>query len=463
MSTLPPGPEHLGLIDTLRATFGSPASVIRRLAAQHGDPFRIRTLNGPMTFVGNPEAIRAIYTADADTFDPFGVDVTEPIFGRTSVVVTTGPRHRRDRKLLAPPFAPAVARSYATVVAEVAREAASRWTPCQPFSMLDTMQSIALDVVIRVVFGVQGEARIRDVRAAVLELIHALNPLILIMPGIRRPFGGVGPWARMLRATAALDALLAEELHALRASGESRSDVLGRMLEARYEGGEGLSDREILDQLRALLFAGHETTAVTMAFALYWLHHEPETLARLLAEIDALGPDAPPDKLLGLPYLEAVCLETLRIVPPVVSVGRVPRRPFSLLDYTIPAGDPIVPTPLLLHAREDLYPEPERFRPTRFLEREFSPFEFIPFGGGSRRCLGATLAMVEMKVTLAVLLREYHLRLASEAPISHVQRGITMGPKGPVPMIMDGRRVERTGARRNHAQGESRVESGGGA
>ncbi|MDC3959600.1 cytochrome P450 [Polyangium jinanense] len=443
MHTLPPGPEHLGLIDTLRSSFGAPAPVIRRLAAQHGDPFRVGTFNGPITFIGNPAAIRAIYTADPETFEPFAVEVTEPIFGRTSVVVSTGPRHRRDRKLLAPPFAPAAAKSYATVVAEVAREEASRWMPCQPFSMLEAMQSIALDVVIRVVFGVKGEARIRDVRAAVLDLIHAMNPLVLIMPAIRRPFGGFGPWARMLRATAALDALLSEEIRALRASREDRSDVLGLMLKARYEGGEGLSDQEILDQLRALLFAGHETTAVTLAWAFSWLHREPDTLARALAEMDALGPEAPAEKFLGLPYLEAVCLETLRIVPPVVSVGRVPRKPFALLDYTIPPGEPLVPSPLLVHGREDLYPEPARFRPTRFLERDFSPFEFIPFGGGSRRCLGATLAMVEMKVVLAVLLREYHLRLASAAPIEHVHRGITMGPRGQVPMIMEGRRVER--------------------
>jgi cytochrome P450 family 110 len=339
-------------------------------------------------------------------------------------------------------LAPAAAKSYASVVAEVAREAAARWTPCQPFSMLESTQSIALDVVIRVVFGVRGEARIRDVRAAVLDLIHALNPFILIMPALRRPFGGFGPWARMLRATAALDALLTEEIRALRASGEERSDVLGLMLKARYEGGEGLSDPEILDQLRALLFAGHETTAVTLAWSFYWLHREPDTLARLLAEIDALGPAAAPDKLLGLPYLEAVCLETLRIAPPVVSVGRVPLRPFALLDYTIPPGYPIIPSPLLLHGREDLYPEPERFRPSRFLERTFSPFEYIPFGGGSRRCLGATLAMVELKVALAVVLREFRLRLASAAPIANVQRGITMGPKGRVPMIMEGRRIE---------------------
>ncbi|HVK70265.1 MAG TPA: cytochrome P450 [Polyangium sp.] len=462
MYMLPPGPGNLGLFDTLRSTFASPAPVIRRLAAEHGDPFRVLTFNGPITFVGHPEAIRAIYTADPETFEPFGVEVTEPIFGRTSVVVSTGTRHRRDRKLLAAPFAPVAAKSYATVVADVAREAASQWTPCQPFSMVEATQSIALDIVIRVVFGVRDEARIHDVRAAVLDLIHAVNPLILIMPAIRRPFGGVGPWARMLRATAALDALLAEEIRALRASGEERADVLGLILKARYEGGDGLGDQEILDQLRALLFAGHETTAVTLAWAFYWLHREPDTLARLLVEIDALGPEPPLEKLLGLPYLDAVCLETLRIAPPVVSVGRVPRKTFALLGYTFPPGEPLVPSPLLVHTREELYPEPERFRPTRFLERDFSPFEFIPFGGGGRRCLGATLAMVEMKITLAILLREYQLRLAGVAPVEHVQRGLTMGPRGRVPMMLEGRRpAAPSAARKNPTRSEPRAGSAG--
>jgi cytochrome P450 len=155
------------------------------------------------------------------------------------------------------------------------------------------------------------------------------------------------------------------------------------------------------------------------------------------AEIDALGPDPDPDALASLPFLSAACHEALRQSAPVVDAARITRRPFELAGYTIPAGEAIRPSLSLLHARADLYPEPDRFRPERFLERQFSPFEFIPFGGGARRCLGAAFALHEMKVVLGTLLRGRRLRLADAAPVEEVRRGLLMGPRGGVPMMVE--------------------------
>ncbi|HLM73368.1 MAG TPA: cytochrome P450, partial [Polyangiaceae bacterium] len=436
MTNLPPGPKRLQLIPLLRASFLEPAPVLREVASTYGDTFRTNGPNGPITITGNPEAIRTLYTADPDTFGPYAVEVAEPIFGRSSLVVSSGAKHRRDRKLLTPPFNAGAMRAYGAPIAEAAAEAAQRVLPGQRFSMLGMTQEIALDVIIRVVFGVEGKERVEKMRAAVLKLIESLSPLIFIFPWTRRDFGGIGPWARFKRAIGAHDDLLLSEIQRRRAVAEERGDILSLMLRARYDDGSAMSDLELVEQLRGLLFAGHETTAVTLACAFHWLHHEPEVLGKLLSELDTLGEDADADAFASLPYLEAVCLEALRLNPPVVDTGRAAREPFDLLGYTIPAGEGMNPSPLLLHMRSDIYPEPERFRPERFLERKYSPFEYIPFGGGARRCLGAAFAMYEMKIALGTVLRKYRLRSVGSKRIAFVRRGLTLGPRGGVPMMM---------------------------
>lgn len=436
MSNLPPGPRSTRLRAFVRAAFFEPGPVLQEFAAEWGDTFRSVRPNGAITITGNPEAIRTIYTADPDTFQSFAVEIVKPVFGTTSLVVSSGARHRRDRKLLTPPFNAGAMRAYGATIAEATEEAARRWQPGRRFSMLETTQDIALDVIIRVVFGVEGRDRVEQTRAAVLRLIESLSPWIFVFSWTRQDFGGFGPWARFKRASDAYDALLLSEIRRRREAAEGRGDILSLLLRARYDDGSAMSDTELLEQLRGLLFAGHETTAVTLACAFHWLHHEPAVLAKLLSEIDALGEDAEADALASLPYLDAVCHEALRMNPPVVDTGRSPREPFKLLNYTIPAGEGINPSPLLLHMREDLYPEPQRFRPERFLERKYSPFEYIPFGGGARRCLGAAFAMYEMKIAIGTILRRYRLRSAGGKRIAFVRRGLTLGPRGGVPMVM---------------------------
>ncbi|WP_437285754.1 cytochrome P450 [Sorangium sp. So ce406] len=458
MGNLPPGPRSFSLVDFIRTGFISAEPVFRRYADQYGPTFRVKSPNGMLTITGDPGAIRALYTADPEVFDVWGVELTEPVFGRSSVVVSTGARHRRDRKLLGPPFSAGAMRGHGKTIADISLDVASRWRPGRSFSMLAATQAIALDVIVRVVFGVRGEERIGRTREAVLGLIGSLSPSFIVLPALRRDFAGFGPYARNQRATRALDALLVEEIRARRAAGDASQDILGLMISARHDDGGGMTDVEIAEQLRAILFAGHETTAMSLGWAMYWLHREPAVLARVVDEIDALGPAPAPDALASLPYLEAVCLEALRIHPPVVDVARVVKRPFQLDGYTIPAGEAVTASPLLLHGREDLYPSPERFRPSRFLDRKFSPFEFIAFGGGARRCLGAAFAMIEMKVVLGTILGKYRLRLESQAPIQHVRRGLTMGPSGGVAMILEGERQRRAAERRAVAVPGSQAE-----
>lgn len=437
---VPPGPRSLTFLDRMRLSFTPPGPVMARFASMYGDPFRVVTPEETVTFTGDPAMIRDVYTADPDVFDPRGVDVTSPIFGWTSLPVSTGARHRRDRKLLSPPFQSGAMRGYAATIADITRSTMAAFAPGRPFSMLEAAQSIALDVILRVVYGAEG-AELARTRATVLELIHALSPLVLVFPWLRRSFGGYGPWARLVRAGDALESMVIAQARAKRAAKDGGQDILSLLTRVKDEQGDTLTDEEIAEQLRAILFAGHETTAMSVAALVDMLHRDPAALDRARSEVDSLGPDPEPAALASLPYVEACCHEALRMHPPVVDVGRVVRTPITVGKYRFTAGEVIVPSPLLLHRRADVYTEPDRFRPERFLGKKPSPFEFIAFGGGARRCLGAAFALFEMKVIVGTLLREARLRPGAPRPVEQIRRGITVGPKGNVPMVLEARRA----------------------
>lgn len=437
----PPGPNALRTIDRLRFVFQPPANLLEEFSRIYGDTFRIVASDGTVTFTGDPDLIRAVYTADPDSFDPRGVDVTGPIFGATSLPVSTGVRHKRDRKLLSPPFQSGTMRNYGNTMAAIARKSLRSLATGNPSPMLDVAQSMALDVILGVVYGVEGEQQQTRMRQAVLDLIHSLNPLVLLFPWMRREFGGFGPWAQLVRAGNALEFLAIEQIRGKRNAEKQNDDIMSLLIRAKDEDGDSLSDIEIAQQLRAILFAGHETTAVSMAMLLDMLHKDSALLQRAREEVDSLSPQCDPAEFNSLPFLGAACHEALRMFPPVVDVGRVLREPMTLGKYHFERGEAIVPSPLLLHNRADLYPEPKQFRPDRFLNKKPSPFEFIAFGGGSRRCLGASFALFEMKILVGTLLRDGRFESQTAKPLAHIRRGITLGPRGNVPMKYLGSRT----------------------
>jgi cytochrome P450 len=446
MPLLPPGPRVAGVqaLRYMNDTYGYLSECARR----YGDPFTVPTLGGPLVYTADPEAVRQIFSADPDRFDVWTPEVLAPVVGDTSLLLVSGARHRRDRKLLMPPFHGARMRAYGRVMAEAASRVAARWRTGERVVALDAMQEISLEVILRAVFGVRDPARVECYRRVIAAINQTAHPAFLFFRFLRREFGGRGPWAKFLRDRARLDALIFEEIAQRRAPGtetEARDDVLSLMMAARHDDGSAMSDAELRDELLTLVLAGHETTAVTLAWALYWLHRDNDARARLLDEVDALGRDPEPDALAGLPFLDAVCNETLRLNPVVAEVVRLLREPFELRGYTLPAGAALAASISLVHEREEVFPDPRSFRPARFLGRKYSPFEFIPFGGGARRCLGAAFAGYEIRVVLATLLRDNVLRLASNTPVRPHRRGVTMGPEGGVPLVFDGRRygVER--------------------
>ncbi|WAS93183.1 cytochrome P450 [Nannocystis punicea] len=426
-SALPPGSRRT-LLQTYRYT-RDPYEFFSKMVEEYGDPFTAHVVNGSVVITGSPAGAQQVFSADPDTFAPFAPQVARPVLGDASLLLLSGERHRKERKLLMPAFHGERVRAYGETICGAAHAAASTWPKGQAFVFQDSSQWISLEVIIRAVFGVADPARVEDVRQAILEFVAAAVPSFMFFPFLQRDFFGVGPWARFQRARQRFGFLIAAELAARRSRpDELGDDILSRMLAARHDDGSGLSDSEIHDELLTLLFAGHETTGIALAWSIYWLLRHPDRLEKLLAELDAAGERPEPEALARLPYLEAVVHETLRLYPIAPDAPRMLARPLELAGYTLPAGAGVAVATALLHVRPDIYPEPHAFRPERFVGRKYSPFEYTPFGGGHRRCLGAAFATYEMKLVLATLLRHYRLKLSEPREVKPGRRNVVLGP-----------------------------------
>ncbi len=440
MSRLPPGSRA-----TLRNTFRfavRPYETMRDMRARYGDPFSATALNGEIVLTSEPELIRELFAnRDGELFGVFATEAITSLLGPHSLLTMFGEPHREERRLLLPPFHGERMRAYGTVMVEAARRAFAGLRPGEPFAAIDRTTDISLEAIVRAVFGVEERERVEVWQRAILATLTTAKPIFFFSKATQRAPFGLGPWARYLRAAEEADRLLTEQLERTRGHTSGRQDILSLMIDARYDDGSAMSDEHIRNELGTLLTAGHETTAITLAWALYAVHRHAPVKARLLAEIDALGSDPAPEDLAALPYLNAVVDETLRRYPIVDSVFRLLRKPWSFGGYELPAGITIGAAIVLVHRRADLYPEPDAFRPERFLEGKPRPHEYLPFGGGHRRCIGAAFAHYEACLALATVLREFELELCEPGEVGVVRRNVTLGPRGGVKMRMSGRRA----------------------
>lgn len=421
--------------------FRDPLGVMPAIAREHGDPF---TLPGkvPLVCTGDPAGIKAIYSADPEIFEPLSTDLAV-VLGAESLILIGGPAHRRKRALMMPPFQGARMRAYGETMRRLTELHTADWAPGQRVGAYETAQRISLHVILEAVFGVHDPDGRDELGRLLLELVEGFSPLLAVFPVLRRELLGMGPFAAFRRrqraAYAKLDALIA----AARRQGEPRDDILSLLVAARYEDGEPMTDEDVRDQLLLLVVAGHETTAISIAWALHALHQAEaiDVLERLRAELRSVGPQPQVEVLAKLPYLDAVCSETLRRYP--LAPAPAPRRllrPLELPGYTLPAGVGVAAAIGVAHLREQSYPDPLRFWPERFLERKPSPFEFLPFGGGARRCLGAAMAAYELRIVLGTLIHRFGLRLASQRPDPGKVRAANVGPAFGVKMVVESRR-----------------------
>jgi cytochrome P450 len=378
-----------------------------------------------------PELIAELYGAsDPELFAAVVPDPVDVLLGSRSLLLIAGQQHKRERKLLTPPFHGERMRGWAAAMADVGRRA---FADGGEIRAMQRTELATLEVIVRVIFGVDEDARVQEFIRAVTEWATAVRAGFLFFRGLQRDFFGLSPFSRYRKARARLDALLDDQIARTREGLGGRTDVLTGLVEARYDDGSGMDDDTIRDHLRTLLFAGHETTAIVLAWALYFVHRDPEVRRRVLDELDGLGTNPEPELLARLPYLGAVVDETLRMRPVTVDTQRLLRKPMRLGRWQLPAGAAVCPATPLLHFRADLWPEPERFLPERFVGKKPAPNTFLPFGGGSHRCLGATFARFEACVILGTLLREFEFELRDEQVAWGRGRG-TLEPVGGVRM-----------------------------
>ncbi|HLK38393.1 MAG TPA: cytochrome P450 [Polyangiaceae bacterium] len=441
---LPPGPRTPALWQTYRFVT-QPADYMRSMKDNYGDAVSFHSLAGRGVAVMEPELAREVFGAPPDTFE--AIPLVESLFGSTAVIAVSGERHKKLRKLLNPRFhgqqvkgfLAAMQRAVRTALEGFAQAAGTR----RVVTMTDVTQAMALDVIIETVFGAQELDR--DLaREVLLGVVRGFTPSIIGGGTFHKPW--FPPWRRYVRACAAFDRWVLDLVQRRRARGTGGmgDDVLGVLLSARYEDGSPMDDAEVRDQLFTLLLAGHETSAIAMAWCTYYLIRTPDVLARLREEVDALGPKPSAEAITKLRYLDAVVSESLRIEPIVTDIIRVCREPFALGGkWTVPRGNVVAVLLASILRDPRVFPEPEVFRPERFLEKKYAASEFLPFGGGARRCLGAAFAQAELAIAVAEIASHWNLELASSEPETAVRRNLTMGPRHGVRVRVAGRRVEK--------------------
>lgn len=386
-----------------------PLAFMEELRARFGDVFTVRLMHEtPWVMVSDPELIKQVYKAPSDVLHGGeGKEVLRPVLGDYSVLLLDEEAHMEQRRLLLPPFGGSRVAAYEATMRDAAAQAAEEWPLGATTEATDWMRRVTLEVILRVVFGVDDSERFNGLRKALSNLRRPGNP-------------GESRDPAFHDAIERMDALIFAEI-AKRRTGRGNSehpDVFSLLLDAHHEDGSPMSAQEIRDELISLLMAGYETTTTALAWALELLARHPAALAAV-AEEAADG---------GGPYTDAAIRETLRLRPVVPVVARAVKMPFDLGPYRIRAGVTIVPAILLLHHRPDIYPEPAAFRPERFLDAQPDPHTWMPFGGGSRRCLGARFAMLEMRVVLSTLLARKRLRPADPKAESMRCRNVTLTP-----------------------------------
>ena len=305
------------------------------------------------------------------------------------------------------------------------------------------MQEITLEVIMEAVFGISNSERHRQLKTRLTKTLEltggsVLRSSLLFFPALQKDFPG-SPWRNFIQRQQSIHDLLQSEIDERRTNHNTQgNDILSLLMSARDEAGNPLSDSELRDQLITLLFAGHETTATALAWAFYWIHKFPEVREKLLTELQTVSDVSDIKALNQLSYLDAVCKETLRIYPvAIITFPRITKSSVTIGNYEYPPETILAPCIYLLHHREDIYPNSKQFQPERFLEREFSNYEFMPFGGGIRRCVGDAFAPMEMKIVLATILKQYQLTLAEKQFVKPVRRGVTVAPAGGIKMVIN--------------------------
>jgi cytochrome P450 len=422
----------------------APTWVMDQCAKRIGEAFTLTFAPSGMklVMVSDPEAVKTLFTAPPEVApSAAGNSPIAPIMGPSSVIVLTGKEHMRQRKLLLPPFHGERMREYENTIVEATKKDMAGWELGRPMRLQERTRAITLEVIVRAVFGVEAE-RMATLTAAIGALLEPVSSPRMVLFALRRwsldrPTGAIG------EGLDALDAVIYTELSRRREQADlaERTDILSLLMQARDEDGQAMTDGELRDELVTLLLAGHETTATSVAWAVERLVRHPRKLQRLQAEIDATKKEGESG---GEEYMTAVVNETLRVRPVVPLVARMLTQDLQVGKYTLPKGTRVTPSIYLTNRNPRVYEEPGEFRPERFMENAPETFSWIPFGGGIRRCIGASFAQLEMKLMLRTMLEELEPRLPANGRVWRKgewnrRRAITLVPAGGTRVVWERR------------------------
>ena len=427
-----PGNRVLSTLKFMR----DPYTCYARWKEKYGPTFLVKALNGNVVVTGNTENIRRVFAAPFDSLGQFAVETIKPLMGGSSVILVEGEQHRRERALLSPSFHGERIAGKAEEIHDVALRVGSHWQQGETIRMMDTSLDVSLEVIIRVVFGVQSQDRVELYKERIKQFVSSFHPLLAFSRLLQRPLFGFSPWNQFLSARSELYELLDEEISS-RSQANSTDNLLSRLIDAKYDDGGAVQRSSIRDQLVTMLLAGHETTQIAMTWAMSWLHRNPILLERLRDELSDLSLD----EILKNQLLDGVCNESLRLNSVVSDTVRTLRKPMQFEELELPAETNVAIAICLVHEDPEIFPEPKKFDPDRWQHRRCKPYEFMPFGGGIRRCIGATLAMLEMKVVIATWVQNFRFSLPTDIPEVEptYRRNITMAPKSGIPLVFEGR------------------------
>ena len=425
-----------------------PVEYLEELAEKYGDIFTLRLdESSPIIFVSNPQGVKEVFRNDGQLFDLGSFNnIVKPFLGDNSIFVLDNQPHQRHRKLLMPSFHGDKVKSYAQLICQITEKVMGQLTEKKVFVALQITKEISLDVIIKAVLGLtQGDhyEKIKIMLRNYLEMInYPLGSSMAFFKFLQQDWGNWSPWGRVMAQKQDIYNLLETEINRRRQQKEiSGNDILSLIMSARDENGEMMNNDELCDEIITLVVVGYQTISITITWALYWIHQLPEIKVNLLEELKSLKDDSDLMAIFRLPYLTAVCQETLRFYPTVIiGLTRMTKYPLEFMGYSLPENIQIIPCPYLTHHRKDIYQRPQEFKPERFLESQFSAYEYFPFGGGNRYCIGSALVNLQMKLVLGTILTNYDLTLAPQRNIKPQRRGLTIAPNTGVKMILEKKR-----------------------
>jgi cytochrome P450 len=422
---LPPGPNLPGALQLI-GFWKRPAASIERVRKRYGNRITVKLpFQPPFVMLGDPEEIKQLFTAPPDVLHPGeGARVLEPIVGRHSVILLDEAAHLEQRKLLLPAFHGEKMAALTGLMEELTERELSTWPTDEPTALHPRLQRVTLEIILRAVFGLERGPRLDALREVLTRILAFSENPLSVLPALRRIGGWFGPLRQFNELSGRADALIFELIEERRGTGgEGAQDILGMLLEARHEDGSPMSAQELRDELMTALVAGHETTASQLAWAFERLAREPELLGRLRRDGDE--------------YLTATIHEILRLRPVLPNAEpRLVKKPVTIGGFEYPPGVALLASAYLVHHDPAIYPEPYAFRPERFLGNAPGTYTWIPFGGGRRRCLGASFALAEMKIVIRAVACRFDLEPTGGPPEQTARRSITFSPSRGASVIL---------------------------